>query len=239
MLDQHFMIDKELLVRIIQTSKLNKDDVVLEIGPGTGNLTELIASKAKHLFVIEKDPELFKELNKKFSSPKITLIHDNASKAKFPNFDKCISNIPYTLCETLLWKFTRCEFKSLTLVVPKNFTDLILNKKPSRLQLLVDSYYNIELVEEISPESFEPQPKVLSALIQITPKETKSFIKEFLSQYDKKTKNALKEILMNKGLKKQQALEKISLNLRPKIQNTNIINLTLEEINIIKTKFEK
>ena len=233
------MIDKELLLRIIKISKLNKEDIVLEIGPGTGNLTELIANKAKHLYVIEKDSELFEELNEKFASPKITLIHDNAAKAKFPNFNKCISNLPYTLCETLLWKFTRYKFESLTLVVPKNFTDLILNKNPSRLQLLVDSYYNVELIEEISPESFEPQPKVLSALIQITPKETKSFIKEFLSQYDKKTKNALKEILMKKGLTKQQALEKISLNLRPKIQDTNIINLSLQEIQEIENKFKK
>lgn len=239
MLDQHFMTDEALLKRIIEAAGVRKTDVVLEIGPGTGNLTGLLVKKCKHLNVIEKDKEIFTQLKNRFKDTKnISLDHDNAMTIKFPHFNKCVSNLPYTLCETLLWKFIRYKFDSLTLVVPKNFTDFLLNKRQSRLQYLANEFYNIEYLEDVYPDSFEPKPKVMSSLIRITPKNKNSLLKSFLLQYDKKTKNALRELLIEKGMTKQQAQDKISLMVRPMILNKNICNLSLFELETILKRFK-
>lgn len=238
MLDQHFMIDQELVQRIVKAAAIKKEDTILEIGPGTGNLTKLLVGKGKSLTVIEKDNTLLQKLKEELKGEKITFIQADATQQKLPEFTKCVSNLPYTICEPLLWIFTRYNFESLVLVVPQKFTELLQGYTPSRLQLLVNTFYDLEYLERIPKEAFDPQPKVESALIKITKKKRKeSFLQEFFLQYDKKTKNALREILMKRGKTKSEALKEISFSLRPALQEKNIINLTLKEIEDIQSKF--
>ncbi len=234
------MIDKELLERIVKAANIKKTDILLEIGPGTGNLTKLLIEKGKSLTVIEKDKELLKKLKEDLKEEKnITFIQADATQQRLPEFTKCVSNLPYTICEPLLWIFTRYEFETLVLVVPDKFTDLLQGYVPSRLHLLMETFYNVEYLQRIPKEAFDPQPKVESALIKITRKQKSNiFLKEFFSQYDKKTKNALKEIFMKKGKTKSEALKEISFSLRPALQEKNVINLTLKEIQEIQEKFE-
>ena len=239
MLEQHFMIDEELLKRIVKAAALKKDDVILEIGPGTGNLTKHLLDKGKALIVIEKDKELVKTLKETFKGERITFIQNDATLAKLPIFTKCISNLPYTICEPLLWIFTRYNFESLVLVVPQKFTELLQGYTPSRLHLLIETFYELEYLERIPKQAFDPQPKVESALIKITKKKTKdSFLKEFLSQYDKKTKNALMNILTKKGMTKNKAKECIAFNVREAILTKSILTLSLAEIQSIQNKLE-
>jgi len=234
------MIDKELLQRIVHAAQIKKTDIILEIGPGTGNLTELLLNKGKELYMIEKDTTLLKKLQEKYKQEKnIHFLSGDATQIKLPTFDKSISNLPYTICEPLLWKLTRYNFESLIFVVPHKFTESLLGTKASKLHLLVNSFYEIEYLETIHPSAFDPQPKVQSALIRITSKSTNNFLKEFLSQYDKKTKNALETILSKQGKTKSQAREMIALRLRPKIQEKNIISLSLEEIEDTVKTFQK
>lgn len=237
MLDQHFMIDEELLQRIIAAANLKKTDTILEIGPGTGNLTKLLLEKVKHVHVIEKDPGLIKKLKKDIKKKNISFQEGDATQTKFPEFNKCVSNLPYTICEPLLWKFTRYK-ADFILVVPHKFTEKLLGEYPSRLKLLTDTFYNIQYLETIHPSAFDPQPKVQSALIKLTKKETQSFLQEFLSQYDKKTKNALETILTKHRKTKSEAKTLIALKIRPKIQEQNILTLSLEEIQTIQKLFE-
>ncbi|HIH15461.1 MAG: 16S rRNA (adenine1518-N6/adenine1519-N6)-dimethyltransferase [archaeon GW2011_AR17] len=236
MLDQHFMIDEELLQRIVSAADLKKTDTILEIGSGTGNLTKLLVNKVKHVYVIEKDEKLLEELKKELKGENISFQNEDATQAKFPEFNKCVSNLPYTICEPLLWRFTR--YKALCVfVVPHKFTEKLLGERPSRLKLLVDTFYNIEYLETIHPSAFSPQPKVQSALIKLTSKENNSFLREFLSQYDKKTKNALETILTKQGKTKSEAKNMIALKLRPKIQEQSILTLSLKEIEYIHKLF--
>ena len=236
MLDQHFMIDEELLQRIVSAADLKKTDTILEIGSGTGNLTKLLVNKVKHVYVIEKDEKLLEELKKEIKGENISFQNEDATQAKFPEFNKCVSNLPYTICEPLLWRFTR--YKALCVfVVPHKFTEKLLGERPSRLKLLVDTFYNIEYLETIHPSAFSPQPKVQSALIKLTSKENNSFLREFLSQYDKKTKNALETILTKQGKTKSEAKNMIALKLRPKIQEQSILTLSLKEIEYIHKLF--
>src|SRR3989338_10697618 len=136
MLDQHFMIDEELLQRIVSAADLKKTDTILEIGPGTGNLTKLLLGKGKSLTLVEKDKVLLQKLKEDLKGEKnITFIQADATQHKLPEFNKCVSNLPYTICEPLLWRFTRYKFETLVLVLPNKFTDLLQGYVPSRLHL--------------------------------------------------------------------------------------------------------
>lgn len=234
------MIDIPLLIHITSIADLHKNDIVLEIGPGTGYLTRYLQKIVKKLYVIERDPELLLQLKEKFSSMKnITYLEGDATKLDFPEFTKCVSNLPYTICEPLMWRFTREKFELLVFTVPLSFAELLVGNKPSRLKLLSDAFYDVEIIQTISPDSFYPKPKTESALIKITPKEGNFFLREFFIQYDKKTKNALREILMKSGMTKSESQEFISLRLKPSIQDKNIVNLSLEEIKDIVKLFSK
>ena len=185
-IDQHYMIDIPLLVHITSIADLHKNDIVLEIGPGTGYLTKYLQKIAKKLFVIERDPVLLQELKEKYSFVKnITYLEGDATKLDFPEFTKCVSNLPYTICEPLMWRFTREKFEMLVFVVPLSFAELLIGNKPSRLKLLLDAFYEVEIVQKVGPESFYPKPKTESALIKILPKEGNFFLREFFIQYDK------------------------------------------------------
>ena len=230
-IDQHYMIDIPLLIKIINIADLHKNDLVLEIGPGTGYLTRYLQKIAKKIFVIEKNSELLKELKEKFSDNKnITYLEGDATKLEFPEFTKCVSNLPYTICEPLMWRFTREKFEMLIFVVPLTFAESLTGKNPSRLKLLSDAFYDVEIIQKVDPESFYPKPKTESALIKILPKEGNFFLREFFIQYDKKNKNALREILIKSGMTKSESNEYISLRLKPSIQDKNIVNLSLIEI---------
>ena len=239
MLDQHYMIDGKILMRMCNVANLTRNDTVLEIGGGTGNLTSYLRKIAKHVYVIEKDKKHVGPLTERFAhADNITLIFDDASKIDFPTFDKCISNLPYTICESLLWKFTRYKFELLVLVVPEGFADRLVGNKKSRLKLLVDAFYDVELMATIPPQAFDPPPKIWSTMIKITPKENGNFfLKELLSQYDKKTKNAVREIFIRSGLSKKEAIEQIGVKIRPALQNKKIVQLSLAEIKDIVKSF--
>ncbi|CAG0974065.1 partial cobalt-precorrin-6B (C15)-methyltransferase, partial [Methanosarcinales archaeon] len=92
--DQHFLIDEQVLGRIIEYGHINSLDTVLEIGAGFGNLTEKIALKAGKVIAIEVDPELASSLNR-FDN--VEVIIGDAMKQDFPHFNKVISNLPYSI----------------------------------------------------------------------------------------------------------------------------------------------
>jgi 16S rRNA (adenine1518-N6/adenine1519-N6)-dimethyltransferase len=238
MFDQHYMIDKELLAKIVKTAEINQEDVILEIGAGTGNLTVLLAKKAKKVVSIEKDEKHKEILKQKLKHIKnVDILFGDAFRVKFPLFTKCVSNLPYTICEPLMWKFIHEKFESLTLVVPRKFADKLIGDNESRLKLLCDAFYHVEYIQDIYPESFDPEPKVISALIKITQKEGNFFLREFFSQNDKKVKNALREILIRSGLTKKEANEQVLQKIKPSIASKNIVTLSLSEIHSIIKAF--
>jgi len=97
-LDQHFLIDAGYLDRIVAAADLSSEDTVLEIGAGIGNLTERLARKAKKVLAIELDPALVAVLHDRFDAVEnIEIIPGDALKLDFPDFDKAVSNLPYSM----------------------------------------------------------------------------------------------------------------------------------------------
>ncbi len=227
--DQHFMIDNSLLDEI--ASYANKIDKVLEIGAGKGALTERLAKRAKMVYAIEKDQEFIPELEDKFADIKnVVFMFDDALKVEYPKFDKCISNLPYSICEPLLWKFFRLDFTQAVWVVPENFADILIGKSWSKLNYILPMFFGVKKVKVIGKEAFDPEPRVKSALVVLTPRQSDNPLKEIYTQYDKKLRNALRELFMKQGLKKREASLKVSSLFPKEMLDKKVLNLSAVEI---------
>ena len=131
--DQHFLVDAGYLDRIVAAAELNSEDIVLEIGAGVGNLTERLARKAKKVIAIELDPALVNVLHDRFDNVgNIEIIVGDALKIDFPEFDKVVSNLPYSISSEITFKLLRHKFKLGILMYQYEFALRMVS--PAQLQ---------------------------------------------------------------------------------------------------------
>jgi len=243
--DQHFMVDEGILQTIVEEAGIQGDEIVLEIGAGSGNLTKLISSKAKQVFAIEKDLAMKDVLNETFPpGSNVYVIYADALKTDFPFFDKVVSNLPYSICEAFMNRLFRYFFKKAVLTVPKSFARTLTSKQGdeeySKLSLLAQSFFDVKIVAEIPRTAFHPEPKVDSVVILIESKKDNLFLKDFFIQDDKRVKNALRQALFNaKSVDKSDVSGMISkAGLSQTLLEKKVSNLSLQEIQEILSKFK-
>ena len=181
-LGQNFLIDQEILKLIVNLTPIEGKSV-LEIGPGTGNLTSLILEKKPREFcVIEKDYDLSKKLNNNYKN-KIKVINEDVLKIEenllFSEKIKVFGNLPYNISTEILSKWIISLkgdfwFDCLILMFQKEVADRIIAKSNTsnygRLSVLSNWKLNIKKICDIKPESFYPRPKISSSLLIFTPK---------------------------------------------------------------------
>lgn len=179
---QSFLISRPVLKKIIESSKLKPQDIVLEIGPGIGTLTQALARKVKKVIAIEKDPrlvEILKEVLEDFKNIKI--IQADALKLKKSRFQrekiknyKVVSNLPYNIATEVIKRFLATDNppKLMVVMVQKEVGQRICSQPPKmqRLGVLVQARADVKIIETVKKDSFWPQPKVNSAILKITPK---------------------------------------------------------------------
>ena len=182
-LGQNFLKDKKILNQIVSLGGIGENDTVIEVGPGTGNLTEeILKKKPKHLTVIEKDKNLIEILKNKFGD-KIEIINEDILKFshnKYINKEIIIfGNLPYNISTQILIKWIRIEklenfCKKFILLFQKEVADRIIaddnSKNYGRLSILSSWKLNIKKIIDIKPCSFYPSPKVESSLLILEPK---------------------------------------------------------------------
>ena len=253
-LGQNFLIDRSVLEQIVDTVII-KNREILEIGPGSGNLTSYILKKEPDkLYVIEKDDKLSLLLKEKFND-KINIINDDVLKVSQSKISKVkltvFGNLPYNISTEILSKWVtdlkkNFWFDSLVLMFQKEVADRIIaqtnTSKYGRLSILSNWKLDIKKIIDIKPESFLPRPKIDSSLLLFTPKEKFFEIKNaknlemitrvFFSQRRKMLKKPF-----NKIFKKPNEISQkfnIDLNLRPQNLEPEIYyNLTKEYENLI------
>ena len=182
-LGQNFLIDKDIIKKIINSGSIENKNI-LEIGPGTGSLTEaILEKKPKNFFVIEKDTYLSNNLKQKFNNQLIIINNDilkvdekNIINEKFVVF----GNLPYNISTEILCKWilnlnkNNFWFEELILMFQKEVADRILAKfntsNYGRLSILANWKLNIKKICDISPNSFFPKPKIESTLLFFSPK---------------------------------------------------------------------
>ena len=238
-LGQNFLIDKNILEKIINITKV-QDKIILEIGPGTGNLTSYILKRnPKKLIVIEKDYELAYNLKNKYNN-QIKIINEDVLQIDETNLVKekvtVFGNLPYNISTEILSKWIinlkdKFWFECLVLMFQKEVADRIIaefnTSNYGRLSIICNWKLNIKKICDIKPEAFSPKPKINSSLLIFHPKE--NFIKInnprkleeitriFFNQRRKMLKKPFNQLF--NGDQKLADKLKIDLNLRP--QNLN------------------
>ena len=234
-LGQNFLIDKNILEKIANITEI-KDKIVLEIGPGTGNLTSyLLKKKPKKFCVIEKDEQLAANLREKFNN-QLSIINNDVLKIDEANLfrEKVIvfGNLPYNISTEILSKWIKnlknnFWFDCLVLMFQKEVADRIIaefnTKNYGRLSIICNWKLNIDKICDIKPEAFKPKPKIYSSLLFFHPKQ--NFIKIndpnnlekvtriFFNQRRKMIKKPFNQVF--NGNKRILDKLKIDLNLRP------------------------
>ncbi|MFW9924626.1 MAG: 16S rRNA (adenine(1518)-N(6)/adenine(1519)-N(6))-dimethyltransferase RsmA [Candidatus Thorarchaeota archaeon] len=174
-LSQNFLINNDILNRQIEYAQITANETVLEIGGGTGILTEILAKHSKKVFCIEYDRELASYLRKKFSNQKkVEIIEGDVLKINLPKTDKIVANLPYHISSPITFKLLEIGFKTAVLMYQLEFAKRMIAEPKSddysRLSVNLQLQAEVEILEKISRNNFYPPPKVDSAIVKITPK---------------------------------------------------------------------
>lgn len=217
--DQHFLIDEQVLDRIIEYGRLNSSDTVLEIGAGYGNLTQKLAKKAGKVIAIEVDAELASSLA---GFENVEVIIGDAMKLDFPYFNKVISNLPYSISSPVTFKLLQYKFDLGILMYQHEFAERMValpgGRDYGRLSITVQYHAAVEILEVVPRCAFSAPPKVDSAIVRLVPRpppyEVKDvdffmkFITAAFSQRRKKLRNAILNNASFLGIK-ENAMEKV------------------------------
>ena len=180
-LGQNFLLDKNIINKIINAAEISSDDVVLEIGPGTGNLTKfIISNKPKKIYVIEKDGKLADILEKQYFD-KINIIRKDILKISYEFYSRkkflILGNLPYNISTKILsnWCLNKkLNVSKMILMFQKEVAERILadvnSKEYSRISILSKWKFDIKKVTDVKPNSFFPKPKVYSTVLEFIPK---------------------------------------------------------------------
>ena len=195
-LGQNFLINRKIVADIIDAGELSKKDIVLEVGPGKGILTEALAKKSKKVIAIEKDSELVEYLKEKLKNQKnIEVVYGDILKISSPSPlaprpYKLIANIPYYITSRFLRMFLsqsdrgRTRPKLMVLMIQKEVAERIVARdgKESLLSLSVKAYGNPKIIKIVRRGNFFPPPKVDSAIIKISDISDKWFKKNKVNE---------------------------------------------------------
>ncbi|MDQ3909067.1 MAG: 16S rRNA (adenine(1518)-N(6)/adenine(1519)-N(6))-dimethyltransferase RsmA [Thermoproteota archaeon] len=175
-LGQHMLVDMRILDKIVSAAHIDKEEIVLEVGTGEGILTAELCKYAKRVISYEIDTKLYRKAQKQLSSQFKNLELINADLFKINDshfFNVFVSNLPYSRSrDAIEWLFTQ-EFDRAILMVQKEFADKLAatpgSKNYRAISALAAHCFAIEKLFKVRRESFEPQPKVESLVIGITP----------------------------------------------------------------------
>jgi len=224
---QHLLIGSGILQKLVDLAEIKPKETVVEIGPGTGNLTKkLLNTPLKKLFLIEIDPEMIEHLKNIIKDKRVVFINADATKFDFSLLKernlKLIGNLPYNVASliienTVMHKnYIPCAFY----MVQKEVAERLINEK-SWLSIFVKTFYEIKYLMSIPAKFFIPPPKVISAFIKLERKdfkesfnlkEYKNFLTKLFSQKRKMIKHKIDETYLKKsGISGEKRVEELEL----------------------------
>ena len=233
---QNFLVDHRIINQIISTISPKNNDSIVEIGPGKGAITFPLLEYLDHLSVIEIDRDLVSMLELE-GQEKLTIYQSDALTFDFSQISnkiRVIGNLPYNISSPLLFYLLdyRDQIIDMTFMLQKEVVDRIVappgNKTYGRLSVMMQAFYEVELMFVVPKVSFEPQPKIESAILYLKTKEQplvknskplEEIVKLAFSQRRKTLKNCLKSVL-------NQSQTEIDLSQRAEMLSTeNFVTL--------------
>lgn len=248
-LGQNFLIDETVSQRIADAPDIDKDDFLIEIGPGTGALTKYLIKLTDDLICIEIDQRAVKILNNKFPSLKVINIdilkQDLSELLSSDKKAKIIGNLPYYISTQIIFKLLEYSdrIESFTFMIQKELADRIVSPPNSReygiLTLAILMCGKAEKLFDVPAEAFDPPPKVTSSVVKIDFNEGKfdhrlhKFIKASFNNRRKKLSNSIKSYFNSKEDYKQ-FVDDPNLDIKIKeMLNLRAENLTLEDFRLL------
>lgn len=245
---QNFLIDKNVLNKIIDISDVTKEDTVIEIGPGMGCLTEYLAINAKKVICYEIDPDMIQMLKENLIPlyDNIELNNLDFLKADLSIYNedveniKVVANLPYYITTPIIFKLlSETKIKQFTFMVQKEVGDRLTGKPNTKdynsLSVAMEYKTNSKVAYKVSPNSFYPAPKVDSALLMVKVKQMDSdanfdaqflkFVQEIFSQ---RRKTVINNLNGKYAYDKQKLIDlftknNININLRAETMTVNDI----------------
>mgnify|MGYP000949055506 FL=1 len=209
---QNFLVDQQIINQIVSTISPKKNDHIIEIGPGKGALTFPLIDYLKNIHVIEIDRDLIALLQKK-NNIKITIHESDALVFNFDQFKqkvRIVGNLPYNISSPLLFHLLnyRDNIIDMTFMLQKEVVDRIVappgSKVYGRISVIMQTFFDTELMFVVPKESFDPKPKIESAILYLKTKKQslvqnskplEEIVKIAFSQRRKTLKNCLKSVL--------------------------------------------
>lgn len=209
--DQHFLVDDRVLDRVpTYATEIDADlGHVLEVGAGTGALTDRLLAVAGHVTAVERDPDLAAFLREEFADEidagRLTVIEGDALEVELPEFTASISNLPYGISSEITFRLLPYGV-ALVLMFQREFAERMAadpgTDEYGRLSVTAGHYADIEVVEPVPKAAFRPPPAVESAIVRTTPREPEyevpsddvfmDLVKAIFTQRRKTLRNAIR-----------------------------------------------
>ncbi len=252
-LGQNFLVDGEVIQDIIDYAQISQDDIIVEIGPGVGFVTEQLVKYAKKVIAIELDEEAIKELQK-LNAPNLEIIHQDILKTDlFSLCDgefKVVANIPYYITSPIIALLlgevddldnkNRNKIKDIILMVQEEVANRMTadetspNKQYGLLSILSQFWADVRVLRRVGRKCFYPAPKVNSALVKLDVRKSPRLSLSDYSHFRKTVKTAfaqrrknIKNCLLSGGFSKEsivKAMENLGMN-----ENTRGEKLSIED----------
>jgi len=238
---QHFLVDDQIIDRILSYADVQPTETILEIGGGTGNLTRKLALRCYKLSVIEADWQLAEKLR---TIPGVEVLHGDALRVEFPPFDKTVSNLPYQISSEVTFKLLKYPFVCGVLMYQREFAERMVatpgTKDYSRLTVCLSYRSQVEVIERVARTAFVPRPRVDSAIVKLIPVKPRFdvldevFFHDFVRALFTQRRKRLKAALMTAArLLNAQAVDELIAKLPPRCLLSRPYELSPEEIAVL------
>jgi 16S rRNA (adenine1518-N6/adenine1519-N6)-dimethyltransferase len=248
-LSQNFLVDGNVLKKMVKTSEVKDEDIILEIGPGPGVFTQHLLNKNLKVIAVEKDNVFAKHLHS-WNDPNLTVINNDFLELDLPNLlktysskIKVIANIPYNITTPILIHLLSSYhlFSSITILVQKEVAERIVSspctKKYSSISVFIKTYTTASSSHEVSKNCYFPKPSVDTAILHLSIKEKidftnsekelfHNFVRKAFGQRRKKLTSSLRSIYDPCLITKALTANNLDINIRPEdISYDNFINI--------------
>jgi len=244
-LGQHFLIDEKILDRMVRYGEITRDDVVLDVGAGRGELTARLAEKAGKVIAVELDQELAEEARRRLKDyDNVELLVGDVLKLKPTGFNKVVSNPPYNISTRLLEWLIGEDAERIVLTLQREFASKLVAKPGSTKYLYISFLSNLlyepSVVEFIPRNLFRPMPKVDSAIVLMRRREGVRKLDEDVKRFVKflftRRRQMLRRILRDLAKEEELAVDLTEV-LGDELMSKRVYQLTPSQLLSVSEKF--